>query len=799
LDDVFVVFSTDLSNNENQLYEVDWRLSRRFRLAARRDTTGGIGGDVRYTDRFWWNKPPPVEPPPSPAGPRPVSGVPDDGRVVGTVRIEGVETSDASSLRQLLELHTGEPFSRSDMFRGVEAIKRHYVRAGRIETRVDASIRQTDTAIDVTYVVSPSPPVSVEFRGTTRKEERRLRPILETLWIESVFGEELYDDAVDRIREFYHGRGHYAADVRSRREQVDGGRQVIFEVESGEPVRVLGVTIRGAESIPQARIRAQMLTRPTTLLQRQPLMAQVLEDDVAAIRNLFRDEGFLQVRVAEPRILLSSSADAAEVELEIEEGPQYRISEVRFPQDLPFSVDQMQAWAGAEPGQVFSPSALLRAESRLRAGVDRLGYPEARVQSRVELDQAQARVRFEIEPGGRRRVGEISIRGNRLTQEKVIRRELELSEGELISRADILRTQHRLYQLGIFRSVNLSYSPLDPDDPTDQLLEIRLEEAAPLSTSIGLGYDTESKARVSFSLTHDNVSGYDRVVSVQGKASSLERRLVVVGKEPRLFNRGGLVGLASVGWEKNKLPDYSDESWTVAFRAAKRLNARWGSFARYAFQFVELTDVTISLEELQAEHLVDGRLGDLGVGLIRDTRDNPFLPRTGTYLELGARLFSRPFGSEFTFTKFQASASSVHTLRRGSAIAGGVRVGLAFPYGSNGAVPISQAFFAGGDSTIRGFSRDAVGPVSGGESLLILNGEFRFPLWRDLKGVAFYDTGNVYLEIGDFDATDLRHVLGLGLRLETSIGPLRLEYGRKVDREPDESSGELFLSIGSAF
>ena len=214
---------------------------------------------------------------------------------------------------------------------------------------------------------------------------------------------------------------------------------------------------------------------------------------------------------------------------------------------------------------------------------------------------------------------------------------------------------------------------------------------------------------------------------------------------------------------------------------------------------MKLTEVEISPEELEEEKLVDGRLGDLGIGLVRDTRDNPFLPTRGTYMSFGTRLFAKPLSSEFTFIKGRFTVSAVKRLTGGSSLASGVRIGLAFPYGSDGAVPISEAFFAGGDSTIRGFARDTVGPASGGEALLIVNEEFRFPIWRQLKGVIFYDAGNVYAQASDFDPSDLRHVLGVGLRLETAIGPVRLEYGRKLDREPEESTGEFFVSIGSAF
>jgi outer membrane protein insertion porin family len=119
-------------------------------------------------------------------------------------------------------------------------------------------------------------------------------------------------------------------------------------------------------------------------------------------------------------------------------------------------------------------------------------------------------------------------------------------------------------------------------------------------------------------------------------------------------------------------------------------------------------------------------------------------------------------------------------------------------------VPLSERFFAGGDSTLRGFPRDGVDPVGaegvvGGEAMLLLNQEFRFPIWSSLKGVLFYDAGNLYGELADFDPANLRHVLGVGVRYETPIGPLRFEYGRKLDREEGESSGELFFAIGAAF
>jgi outer membrane protein assembly complex protein YaeT len=796
-DDLFVTFSTELGGPERQLYAVDWRATRRFRFGVQRDTAGGVGSSVRYTRRFWWNRPEAEKetavPASSPRGPSETRS-----STVASVTIEGADAEDLPELYRRIPLEPGKAFSRSAMFRGVEAIKRYYARRDRIETRVDASARDLSGGADVVYRIAAAPAVQLEFVGTTRKEERRLRKLLDKLWIESVFAEDLYDDADDRIREYFQSRGHYAVDVQHAIQRGDDRSRVVFEVDRGRPVRVNKVTIHGAEQISEDRIRAQMLTRPPSLLSHPMLIPSVLAEDVSAIRALYRNEGFLGVNVADARVLLSMAGDAAEVQVEIREGSRFTVSEVAYPADLPFEMEEMAGWAGLETGAVFSPAALLQAESRLRAGIDARGYPDARVRGKFEAEDACVLVRFEISAGEHKRVGEIRVSGNRLTQAKIIRREIDLAPGDDISREKLLRSQHGLYQLGIFRNVQLSYAPMDPSDPTVQRLEVFVDESAPLTSSVGLGYDTEADARVSFSLAHDNVGGYDRELSVQGKVSGIEQRVQLVGRDPRLFGHR-LPALMSVGWEEEEQEDFTEERVTSALRVDKRLTPKWMGLLRYSLQRVDLSDVTITPEELEEEKLVEGRLGDVGIAFIRDKRDNPFMARNGTYVMLGTRVFAKELASEFTFVRNGLQWSFVRTSRGGNTVASSVRVGLAFPYGGDGTVPISEAYFAGGDSTLRGFPRDKVGPASGGESLLLLNQEFRFPIWRSLKGVVFYDTGNVWKDTGDLDPTDLRHVLGTGLRLETPIGPLRLEYGRKLDREEDESSGELFLAIGSAF
>ena len=122
-------------------------------------------------------------------------------------------------------------------------------------------------------------------------------------------------------------------------------------------------------------------------------------------------------------------------------------------------------------------------------------------------------------------------------------------------------------------------------------------------------------------------------------------------------------------------------------------------------------------------------------------------------------------------------------------------------------IPISERFFAGGDTTLRGFSYNSVGPVDpetgnpvGGQGLFLLNQELRIPIYKAFKGVVFFDAGNVFTDLPQYDLGELRHDIGVGIRFDTPVGPFRVEYGRKLERESrGEDLGEIFFSIGQAF
>jgi outer membrane protein assembly factor BamA len=211
------------------------------------------------------------------------------------------------------------------------------------------------------------------------------------------------------------------------------------------------------------------------------------------------------------------------------------------------------------------------------------------------------------------------------------------------------------------------------------------------------------------------------------------------------------------------------------------------------------------------------RLASLTSTFSRDTRDDVLDATKGSFLShafqfspqtLGSQVrFVKYFGQYFRYFPLQKPRVQLFTnkvIRPRLVYASAVRVGLAGGLGGQ-EVPLSERFFAGGATTIRGFTQNSVGPATftgtelGGVGTLVLNNELRFPLVSILDGVSFVDVGNVYGKLSDFDPTDLRKAAGFGLRVRTPFLLLRLDYGFNLQRRMGEPAGRLFFSIGQAF
>ena len=805
-DTVKILFSQDIGTAQKQTYQVSWDITRRFRLIAESDTDAGLGGEVQYSQQFGGT---PIGS--TPAGSEKTLGPADDPlATVAAITVTGEDQTELPKLVKRTNVKIGDTFDRGRMLQGGDRIRAALVKSGFIQAtvRAEASLDPgPPRAYRINYRVAKGPEVNVQFVRTSGGGKRALRRTLKAFWTDTPYTPDFWDEAVLALLEQLQNDGYYAADVTWKALDTPEGRTVQIIVDRGKPVRLRALRFTGVESVPLARIEKQVTSLKSQALRKRRLRPAMLAEDLAAVRALYRDLGFTRVRIGQPQVSLATTGDSAEVDVAIDEGTRFTVGAVSFSGGGETPEEELRAATPIRSGETFSPRALAEAEQALIDHLDAKGYPDVTVESRAELSGDEADVVFDVEPGTKKTVGSIAIEGNRVTKEKTIAKALTFGRGDLVSKNLLLTSQQHLYRSGLFSSVRLTYAPVPGEDATAQAVTVRVAESPPWTLGLGVGYDSEDGPRASFLLGYSNLGGRAFGISLQGQVGTAENRGLLTLRRRRVFGNT-IDALSSILYERTVEEGFSKRRDAFSIRLEHVPKPRWIRFLRYSIQDVKIFDITdaeAALDQIFEDHLSSVRLADIGVGLVRDTRDDSFSTTRGGYGSIEGNVFTEVLGSEDSFFKLFLRGSWTLSMKRGLRFASFLRIGAEEPFAQTQIVPLSERFFAGGSNTLRGYETDSVGGLelsginAGGQALLLFNEELTFPIWRSLRGELFLDAGNVYINLSDFDPTNLRSSAGLGFRLETPIGPIRVEYGWKLDRREGESPGELVFAIGTVF
>jgi outer membrane protein insertion porin family len=812
--DLLFTYSSSLGQSGQEVYQVEYNPGRVWDLLGTRDLDGSIGADIRIRRRWhgWgWE----------PEGRDAAStekGQGAAGRVrVGAVRIVADRLVDTErALRRRVRVDAGDPLRRGELLEARETLRQHYVEHGYPAAQVDmveseprpaatpgggqGGRREAVSFVDVTYTIVAGPRHEVRIEGDLR--QRPIRRAVQSAWQEPILLEDLVEEARLAAERVLHARGRYSAQVEARIESPEPDKRlVVLEPRPGPRVHVRSVTITGNTEMPEERIRRQMLTQPggiLKLVRRGLLKREVLEDDIGSIRALYLANGFLDVEVAPPQVALSEDGTQADVTVRIIEGPTYHVGSVSLEGDVPgVEGAAMLKAINLGEGQNLTLAVVSGGADRLRTLLDSEGYTQARVTHRLEGQPSRMRVVYAVSAGDRARIARVSFSGNDRTNDRTIHREITLDAGDYLTRAGMLSTQRNLYRLGVFRSVDVETVP-SADQPGEVDVHFKLVEGPPILTAWGVGYDTEDGPRASFELADNNLFGTRRSAGLFLRASPVDRRVQVTLRDPNLFGER-IETLISAFIEEQETDSFVVNRLGAGAQLSRKLTDTTTLYGRYRLEDVDLSDLKVAEEEVGQQTV---RLGHIGASLARDTRDDIVYPTRGGLTSIDVRTYGPAFGSEEQFLKVFTSGTNFQDIGKRIVWASAVRGGLI----SSRDIPISERFFAGGDTTLRGFSYNTVGPrdpetgkALGGQGIFLLNQELRFPIYKAFTGVVFWDAGNVFGDFSDWDLGDLRHTLGLGLRVSTPVGPFRVEYGHKMDREDGESRGEIFFSIGQAF
>ena len=799
LDDrTFVLYSRDLSGRGRDVYRLERELSHSWRIVAGREILGGVGADLRWLRRL------------DSTG-QPQQAAVGESKRLGELEVRGLPAGMTVNARQL-GLQGHRPLSRARIVEAHEALRRRLVEKGYLEAQlrhdpIDFDSEEHES--DLVFSVDPGPRWEMLFGGPS-SAARMVRETVLDLWAVTWFRPTRLREAERVLKEALADDGFAAASIEVHRDP-SAARRLIFKVDPGPKLRVREVDVEGVRTLDPKEVRDQILSQPGGWFggHRTLYRPRLVSEDAEAIRTLYESKGYLDA-VVETRTRFTGDGSAVTLVFQVDEGKPYRIAGVRVVGDWPESLGHATEVIEIGNGDLFVPSEVRREERRLRDILDRAGYQEARVRLRVEVGDGDVVVVFRVHAGRSLRIATIGFEGLRQTKKQIVEAGMTLAEGRPLSNEALLQTERNLYRLGLFRRVEITTQPLE-GRPAERKVLIRLEEAKNLSVMVGAGYDSEEKGRASISLTHENLGGWGRVGSLQTFYSSI-RQNARLTFEDRHISGGRLEGLATIGWLREEREGFTEEtkSATLQIGSPPRGISRWQAI--YTLSDTSLSRVSLSDDALRDvlradRRLLDAiRLASLGASFVIDHRDDPFLPQDGSFLLTEVKGWAKPLGSEVPFFRWTGQWAKYKALgeSRRIVLAGSLRAGwLKAVRGAE--IPLSERFFAGGSDSVRGFARDSLGPrdpiggeALGGTSLLIANmeGRFRVHPWVDL--VLFSDAGNVWAENEDFSGR-LRWTAGLGFRLRTPAGALRVEYGRKFAPLPGESSGELSFSIGEAF
>ncbi|NOX21377.1 MAG: outer membrane protein assembly factor BamA [Nitrospirae bacterium] len=608
------------------------------------------------------------------------------------------------------------------------------------------------------------------------------------------------DMVTDKIIEAYKKKGYLDIQVAPVITEEDEAMTISFFIFEGRKYRVNKISFEGI-TFDENLFREIMNLQEDTVYD-----PYKLDSDLERIIAYYKSLGYLEARIKETDIKTNRKNGTVDIRIIVKEGKRFRVGEINIEGNSFFKKERILRFIRPPLGESFNETELLNSKFKLLDEYKREGFLDAKIAVASELDHGRVKIFVKIKEGKRYRVGKIIVRGNVRTRTEVILREIQLNENDPLDFRVLSESSRKLYRLGLFKDIKITTTSAY-DHKKDILIEVR--ERPHGMFEFGLGYGEYEGGRAMLNWSYNNISGMNRRINIRLEGSKLKKRFFINYHEP-YFGRSDTSFNAVFQYiEKERIDVESNDTlykikkYSSEVSLERQIFQDTKGFIAYNYSLVKTyevkPDVVLSKEDR----------GTLGISSIRpgflyDSRDHPFDPRHGLVFGASLKLASRFLLSETDFYKLTVSSSFYYPLSKRVTAAIAFRGGFAEGFGDTKELPIVERFFLGGRNSVRGFAQDSLGPKgddnspTGGNAFLMGSFELRIDTGRGIGLVVFIDTGNVWERLKDIDFST-RKTAGVGIRIRTPVGPVRFDYGHKLDRRDGESSGELHFSIGHAF
>jgi len=744
--------------------------------------------------------------------PQPAPGPP----IIRSIDVQYTGPGTVSKERILAHMRTrvGQPYSDQVVEQDIEAL---YKTGSILNVRIFAQ-PQGDGVKVIVAVQTRSIMREIEISGAERVGAKRLRKEIK-LKLNQPVNEQQLEEARQKIIEVYQGRGFNDVSVQFRVDPIDeqrGTARVVFTVNEGVRGAVRRIGFEGNEHFSERVLRKQMKTRgktPIYFLDKSGRLDEVqLQQDLDKIREWYQNHGYIDVEIKDVRRERTEKGPMI-LTIVIAEGPQYHVGKLTVSGEQAATEQKIRALLKMKEGSVYSPKQL-RDDAKAIADaygsggyVDLVILPEGTPAGLAHID-----VQYKIEEGTRSFVNRINIEGNTRTKDKVIRREVLVAPGDVFNTVRVDITKKRLENLGYFAKVE-TY-PEDTDVPGRKDLTILVQEKRTGSLSFGGGYSTIDQLVGFAELTQGNFdlfnwpsfTGGGQKFRLRIQYGTQRKDFVLALTEPYFLDRRlSLSGQVFYNEANYLSSEYDQRNYGFLIEMRKPINASMYATFGYKLQDIDIFNVSASASE--AIQSAEGSFveSEFLTSLVFDRRDNALLTRRGQRITLSPYVAGGFLGGDVQIYGWDLEGSQYFHFPLDTILLINGEVATVNTWGSGDSVPLFERLYLGGSNNLRGFPFREVGPKDengeplGGQSMARATIEFTFPIIEKARGAIFYDTGFVNSDAWSFGFNHIASDIGVGLRLDLPIGPLRLDYGYPIQRDGYNGGGHFNFNVGYQF
>ena len=729
------------------------------------------------------------------------------------------DISGATGWKRFYGLLGWKTVTENRVQQGLERIRRSYLSKDHLMARVTLDGMEYDPkskTVTPTLTVDAGPRVTVRTRGArvSRGKLRELIPIYQ----EQSVDRDLLVEGMHNLEELFQAEGYFDVKVSFDVSKRQDGREVIlYRINRGQRSKLVHLDVSGNQYFDDETIRERMYITPATRLRYRHgrFSMDMLERDKEAIADLYRSNGFQNVEVTS-RVETNFRGNERElgVFIEINEGPQWFVSDLSLSGvDLKL-LPEVEAMLQSTAGQPYSNFNVATDRDNILNYYFNNGYPEARFESIVSPGPQPNTVRLQyiVEEGPRNFVRGILISGLEATSRNLVTSRIPITPGAPLSQSEMVESQRRLYDLGIFAKVDMAVQNPEGRERNKYVL-YQFEEARRYSLTLGFGAEIARigggqgtladpgggagfSPRVSLGLSRGNMFGVGHTLGLLSRVSNIQRRVVLNYLAPQFQGNENLNLSFSTLWDDSRnIRTFTSRRWEGSAQIGQRLSRSNTIQYRATFRRVTVDENTLVIRpDLIPVFAQPARVGLFSTTFIHDRRDDPIESHRGMYNTFDIGVAHRIFASQPQYTRMVWRNSTYHQIGRELVLARSFNFGWLKNFGDT-EIPLPERFFAGGATAHRGFPENQAGPRDlvtgfpiGGNAFLVNSIELRFPLLgENLGGVIFHDAGNVYSDLDDInlrfrqrntaDFNYMVHSFGFGLRYRTPIGPIRVDFG----------------------